>query len=119
MAVGRPAPLPDPIAAPSRSLPDPARRYDRGAEARADAHALTRPSLPSLAADLSTEDWDELFNAVKCRLRLTVEAQLAATADPVGPGGIGRALANVLECVDALEQLHALLRLERARRPPV
>ncbi len=53
--------------------------------------------------DLSIEDWDELFKAVQARLRLTAEAATDAA----------RLKTVVLECVDALDSLHAALRDQR------
>lgn len=66
---------------------------------------------------MSLDDWDALFRAVQTRLRLTVsDAQtqhLNGAAAPLQTG--------VLECVDALDQLHAMLhtpwRSGRAARP--
>lgn len=62
-----------------------------------------------LSHDMPEADWDMLFQAVAARLRLTVDAASAAQ----GTGHIG---ADVLECVQALEQLHAELAHERSHR---
>ncbi len=66
--------------------------------------ALALGALADLAPDIGTGDWDTLFDAVKARLR-------AIVADPVAPPRTG-----VLECVEALEQLHVMLAQERAGR---
>jgi hypothetical protein len=60
--------------------------------------------LAKLAPDIGTGDWDALFDAVKVRLR-------AIVSDPAASPRTG-----VLECVEALEQLHVLLAQERAGR---
>jgi len=108
--------LPDPsVGSPAARIVS-AHRHVRSADA--DAKSLANLPLASRTCDLSTGEWDELFNAVKSRLLLTVGERLTLTAGANGPGSAGWARVSVLECVDALEQLHALLRLERARRPP-
>jgi hypothetical protein len=54
---------------------------------------------------LSIDDWGAMLDAVKVRLRLTVD-----DANMLDPGSTPLALrASVLECVDALDQLHAML----------
>jgi hypothetical protein len=108
--------LPDPsVGSPAARIVS-AHRHVRSADA--GAKSLANLPLASRTCDLSTGEWDELFNAVKSRLLLTVGERLTLTAGANGPGSAGWARVSVLECVDALEQLHALLRLERARRPP-
>jgi diguanylate cyclase (GGDEF)-like protein len=72
-----------------------------------EAPALAVPELPRLASDSLSRDWDDLFDAVRERLSLSV-------ADaPGGAGGWMRAC--VLQCVEALGQLHAGLQHERQR----
>ncbi len=62
---------------------------------------VARPAEVSISID----DWGALLDAVKARLRFTVGD--ANTADA---GGTPLALrASVLECIDALDQLHAML----------
>lgn len=66
----------------------------------------THHSLP-----IPAEDWDALFNAVKDRL--------TRYATPVAlqmPGPALRVRTGVLECVEALDQLHQLLAIERKGR---
>ncbi len=54
---------------------------------------------------ISIDDWGALLDAVKARLRFTV-----GDANTPDAGGTPLALrASVLECVDALDQLHAML----------
>ena len=80
-----------------------------------DAAAVA--SRRTAAVDVSMTDWDALFSAVRARLRLTVGPRLAA---PNGPQQQRepevRIAASVLECVAALDQLHATLSHEQARR---
>jgi hypothetical protein len=58
------------------------------------------------ATSISIDDWGTLLCAVKTRLRL------AASGEANGPGVNGTPAtlqASVLECVDALDQLHVML----------
>jgi hypothetical protein len=78
------------------------------------ARAATLAHLPSV---LSTDEWDVLFDAVRVRLRLVVEEGLAAAAGRDAPDAVvGLALPNVLECLDALDLLHAMPAAGRSRR---
>ena len=74
------------------------------------------PGLPpgpaGQPAVVAIEDWDDLFLAVRTRLELTV-GTLAATL-PEGEGAVW-IRTGVLECVEALGQLHDMLRHERER----
>jgi hypothetical protein len=63
--------------------------------------------------DICTSDWDILFRAVEERLRLSVGAQPATSAQVRDPGG--RVQAIVLECVAELEKLHNALTQERQK----
>jgi diguanylate cyclase (GGDEF)-like protein len=65
----------------------------------------TRHDRTSLAC-VDSGDWDALFRAVQHRLRHAL-----AGADDTAPGrpGTAAAQAAVLECVEALEQLHRML----------
>lgn len=60
-------------------------------------------------------DWDDLLNAVKARLRLTVGICAGATAELRAPDKALWVQAGVLECVAALDQLHASLKHDRLR----
>jgi hypothetical protein len=66
--------------------------------------ALALGALAELSTDCGTGDWDALFDAVKVRLR-------TIAGDPIASSRTG-----VLECVEALEQLHIMLAQERAGR---
>ena len=75
------------------------------------------PSPPALALrgpvdDISIEDWDSLLHAVKARLRLTVGESLTRQLN----GAAAPVQASVLECVEALDQLHTTLSHALARR---
>ena len=65
--------------------------------------------------NLPVQDWDDLFCAIQERLRQIVEDRNTGTA-PLEMHGMGGSIQNgVLECVAALDQLHAALALERER----
>ena len=70
---------------------------------------------PHFTSDVSIEDWDALFCAVKTRLRRAALGQPAATDDKHALETIGRLRAGVLDCVAALDQLHASLSHELVR----
>ncbi|NMM04797.1 hypothetical protein [Polaromonas sp.] len=61
--------------------------------------------------EISPSDWDMLFRAVEERLKLSVGAGPASTAQ--GRDAPGRVQAVVLECVAELEKLHIALKQER------
>ena len=71
------------------------------------------PPLPEKLSEihgaylLDVVDWDELFHAIKCRL---------STAVATGHQSPDKIKATVLECVEALDQLHQALTLERQQR---
>lgn len=76
------------------------------------------PMLPALmlrgpVGDVSIEDWDSLLHAVKARLRLTVGESLTRQFN----GAAAPVQASVLECVEALDQLHTTLSNALAQRP--
>jgi hypothetical protein len=60
--------------------------------------------------NLTAEEWDGLFAAVSARLERTVSALLTP---PDGSDSVALARVDVLECVEALGQLHTLLLPER------
>ena len=67
--------------------------------------------------DVAIEDWDDLFNAVKDRLK-KIAAERARAVQPSAAcvDVLDRADSAVLECVQALDQLHVALSHERTRR---
>lgn len=79
----------------------------------ADVHVDPLAGGPS---NIDIGDWDELFHAVTSRLRLTVGEPLAATPEAQAHDAAGGIQIIVLECVAALDQLHAALTHERGRR---
>ena len=83
-----------------------------------DAHA--EAGLPLLAggasANVAIGDLDDLFHAVKARLRHTVGDGFSKHCQARGDDTAARIRANVLECVSALDQLHTTLRFEAERR---
>ncbi|NDP64513.1 hypothetical protein [Polaromonas sp.] len=68
-----------------------------------------RVSQPGIA----TEDWDLLFCAVAERLRHCASRLLAASSLPQPAASVMTCSSDVLECVDALNRLHAVLRQQR------
>lgn len=74
------------------------------------------PSLPwdaaRLPASISIEDWNDLFSAVRTRLELAA-GTLPARAQ--ANDGVLRVRTGMLECVEALGQLHDMLGQERER----
>ena len=73
-------------------------------------------AIDTSAGDIAFADWDDLFDAVKERLRLTACRSLAAAPAAPSHAEAGGPQASVLECVEALEQLHTTLKHELARR---
>jgi hypothetical protein len=65
--------------------------------------------------DIAIEDWDALMCAVKARLRLIVGDTFAAMPESQGQDLVGRIRAGVLECVEALDQLHTTQQHETSR----
>ena len=77
----------------------------------ADANAASSACAPM---NISIEDWDTLFCAVEERLRRLVTERDAGTSLPMH--GLGGAVQGaMLECLTALDQLHAALIQERER----
>lgn len=69
---------------------------------------------------IATDDWSALFRAVQTQLRVAVGDQLGVL--PHIPGHSAELSATlvqamVLDCVDALDQLHEALKQERSQRP--
>lgn len=75
-----------------------------------------RPARPDAPPEIAIEDWDDLFSAIKARLRRVVAQRtqpLSAAQARVADGSVR---SNVLECAEALDQLQATLRHELGRR---
>lgn len=92
-----------------------------GAGAGADTGAaLDGPAMPSqLRANIAFQDWDELLSAVEMRLRHTagqMPPALPGDSADCGDGTGAGPQASVLECVEALHQLHMTLMHELGRR---
>ncbi len=69
--------------------------------------------------DIGSADWDVLFDAVSARLRQTVGEDLHHPPDvPAHSAALTASLiqAVVLDCVGALDKLHAALKHERSKR---
>jgi hypothetical protein len=63
------------------------------------------PESRQATAAMSVDDWDVLFRAVRTRLRLTLSGVETLHFD----GSAAPLQSSVLECVDALDQLHMML----------
>lgn len=77
-------------------------------------------TLPDSAARLDVLNWDVMFDAVRARLLQTVGERLGELPDvPQHSAELSMSLvqAVVLDCVIALDQLHAALQQERSQRP--
>lgn len=95
--------------------------------AEGDVHDILLDTLAPLRRPLSdhlpangqsgaeVRDWGDVLLTVKTRLRQTVHAQLASTPDKPPNALSDRVQASVLECVEALDQLHAAVKHERGR----
>lgn len=70
---------------------------------------------PSVGGDVALRDWDDLFNAVKARLRSVACDDLAAPEGPLLADHAQAMKASVLECVAALDQLQLTMAHEIAR----
>jgi C4-dicarboxylate-specific signal transduction histidine kinase len=73
-------------------------------------------SAAAVTSDVAIGDWEDLLSAVKSRLRLTVGELLAVLPPHQLPDAAHRVQSSVLECVNALDQLHLTLTHELARR---
>ena len=79
-----------------------------------------KPASAAGFNDVPIEDWDDLFNAVKERLKkIAVERARAVQPPAACVDSLGSADGGVLECVQALDQLHVALSQERTRRRQV
>ncbi len=79
-------------------------------------HLFYPTAPPAFASDVALRDWNDLLTAVKSRLRNTVGEFLSPASDLNAPATAERIRVNVLECVAALDQLHATLDHELSRR---
>ena len=75
------------------------------------------PPFPESRLGIEIEDWDILFRAIQERLRLAVGEVPAGTLDARGQDAAANQIrTSVLECVSALERLHAAVTQERSQR---
>jgi hypothetical protein len=70
--------------------------------------------LPSVPTDAEIEHWDILFSAVTQRIGRAVAEW--SSAENSGEGGVDILRATLLECVAALERLHAIKVYEVSRK---
>jgi hypothetical protein len=94
----------------------------RSSSVQGDIASPTHPMQPdpqSDIPDIAPEDWDVLLSAITDRLRSAVDQRRAAATEPQVRDAEGRLQVIVLECVDALDQLHAALANARGRQRQV
>lgn len=80
---------------------------------QAPAPPDVQAECPNWLPDLTSDDWDALFRAVRARLE---DAAGTLPAAPEASDAVVLVQSNVLECVEALGQLHAMLEGERRQR---
>ena len=80
-----------------------------------NASALPKVLAPGRATDVDSCDWDELFNAVKERLRAVSDGPASAPTQP-GAAEFQHLQRVVGECIVALDQLHHSMANELGRR---
>lgn len=82
------------------------------------AHGNAKVGDANVSSDILIEDWDVLFRAVAARLSASVCERLAQS--PELHHDLAQVRSVVLECVEAMNQLHrALTRERQQRRLPV
>ena len=69
----------------------------------------------NVSSDILIEDRDLLFRAIAVRLSASVGERLADKPD-LQPHGLAQVRAVVLECIEAMNQLHPALTRERQQR---
>ncbi|MEO8120756.1 MAG: hypothetical protein ABI606_15735 [Rhodoferax sp.] len=84
-----------------------------------NSEPVARAPLADPETDIAVEDFDILLNAVKARLRQSAGECATATTDSQTRDTALRVQASVLECVVALDQLHAMLTKELHRSLPM
>ena len=94
----RPIPAPEPN-------PEPNPGPDRSTPSAGNCHTG--------ANHISTEDWDQLFQAVQSRLAHCVDDALYRSQQLVPSDSLAMTKATVLECLGDLRRLHASLTIER------
>lgn len=77
-----------------------------------------RSPSTSMSSGVAIVDWDEMFSAVKERLSRTVGGPIETMTEAQVHDAEGRVRRNVLECVEALDQLQITLiaEIERCRQ---
>lgn len=83
-------------------------------------HPARAINSPQQRPSIDTDDWDALFCAVQTQLKHAVGEQLGVLPHtPAHSINMAATLvqAIVLDCVSAMEQLHAALKQERSQRP--
>jgi hypothetical protein len=85
-----------------------------------DAGSADSEAHPTPRLSIAVADWDVMFDAVRARLIDSVGERLGQLPDvPQHSAELSASLvqAVVLDCVNALDQLHAALTQERSQRP--
>lgn len=96
-----------PMAAPEH----PAERHEGGISPQ-PVFRLLRQSPPDLQL-ISPQDWDAMFRAIQVRLVTAVGDRSDSAPPPAEHDTAGHVQVVVLECVTAMAQLHAALKLHR------
>lgn len=89
------------------ALRDGLKRAVRAVVSRGASIRVGKPAQPGAPSDIPLEDWDDLFAAVKSRLRDAVGHSLADATEPQLHDAAGQLQAILLECAEALDQLRA------------
>lgn len=81
-----------------------------------DCRPIVPPPLPQLpVSDIRPADWNDLFAAVKARLRASVAERFSLRSLLSTHQRVQGIQCVVMECVEALDQLHATLSNELSR----
>lgn len=105
-------------AAPLHDAPPAIESRQNGLGIHAEQPPLHAPHDAHLAIEV--EDWDVLFEAVETTLRRIVGERPGELPEvPAHSAALpaSQVQAVVLDCVDALDRLHAALKQERSQRP--
>jgi len=92
------------------------RRRNVGVGGRIDMDGAPSRAQHTPTSQIAADDWNDLFDAVKARMTEEVVREgRGAVSGAQAPSPPLRVRDSILECVEALDQLHAMLDYERAR----
>ncbi len=104
------------LASPSSDMPNSMHRPIPAPEPNPEPNPAPDAAWPNDHANIAPADWDQLFHAVQARLEDCVSDSLLRTPGLALRDKQAVTKTTVLECVEALKQLHAALTLERQQR---